>query len=201
MVLTDRIMAGLYPDFFSAIGTIYRTEGLRGFYLGWMPALVQKIPSYALTWMFFQQCKAAFVRLMSRAGTSLENLLLGSLAAAGACCIMIPIDTIKTRLVTQGTEKVYSGMTDCLQKVPFELFLVIYFFSLDLLSQLIHISSQMMREEGIWSLYRALTPRLLSVVPMIGIQFMVYELIKRLMLHQPPPVARKVRAGRAKKEW
>jgi len=117
MVLTDRIMAGLYPDFFSAIATIYRNEGVAGFYLGWMPALVQKIPSYALTWMFFQQCKVAFLRMMNRVGTSLENLLLGSLAAAGACCIMIPVDTIKTRLVTQGTVKIYSGMTDCLQKV------------------------------------------------------------------------------------
>ena len=25
--------------------------------MGWFPALVQKIPSYALTWMFFQQLK------------------------------------------------------------------------------------------------------------------------------------------------
>jgi len=57
-----------------------------------------------------------------------------------------------------------------------------------------------MKEEGVWSLYRALTPRLLSVVPMIGIQFMVYELIKRLMLHQPPPV-QKANASRVKKNW
>ena len=31
--------------------------GISGFYKGWFPALVQKIPSYALTWMFFQQIK------------------------------------------------------------------------------------------------------------------------------------------------
>lgn len=46
----------------------------------------------------------------------------------------------------------------------------------------------MLKEEGVWSLYRALTPRLMSVVPMIGIQFAVYELMKRILLHQPSPV-------------
>lgn len=35
-----------------------QTLGWSGFYIGWFPALVQKIPSYALTWMFFQQLKA-----------------------------------------------------------------------------------------------------------------------------------------------
>lgn len=54
---------------------------------------------------------------MLRAGTAMENLVLGSLAAAAACCVMIPVDTIKTRLVTQGKEKHYHGMIHCLQTV------------------------------------------------------------------------------------
>lgn len=35
------------------------------------------------------------------------------------------------------------------------------------------------REEGLWALYRALPPRMLSVVPMVGIQLTVYELVRR----------------------
>ena len=35
--------------------------GIGGFYRGWFPALVQKIPSYALTWMFFQQLKLVYL--------------------------------------------------------------------------------------------------------------------------------------------
>lgn len=56
---------------------------------------------------------------MERAGTTLENTLLGSAAAAAACCVMIPIDTIKTRIVMQPVdeEKYYTGMVDCFQKV------------------------------------------------------------------------------------
>ena len=46
MVLTDRLMAGVYPSFKTALVEIYRADGLNGFYRGWWPALAQKIPSY-----------------------------------------------------------------------------------------------------------------------------------------------------------
>eukprot|EP01035_Chromulina_nebulosa_P014308 gene14308-18947_t len=34
-----------------------------------------------------------FLVAMDRPGTTLENTLLGAIAAAGACCVMIPVDT------------------------------------------------------------------------------------------------------------
>jgi hypothetical protein len=43
--------------------------------------------------------------------------LLGSLAAAGACTVMIPADTIKTRIVTQGRNRIYKSMLHCLETV------------------------------------------------------------------------------------
>jgi solute carrier family 25 S-adenosylmethionine transporter 26 len=46
MVLTDRLMAGIYPNFPTALRSIMATEGVAGFYTGWWPALAQKIPSY-----------------------------------------------------------------------------------------------------------------------------------------------------------
>jgi hypothetical protein len=41
MVLTDRIMAGVYENFFTAVPSIATKEGIAGFYVGWFPALVQ----------------------------------------------------------------------------------------------------------------------------------------------------------------
>ena len=160
MVITDRIMAGVYDNFFLAVIAIAKAEGWRGFYRGWLPAIVQKIPSYALTWMFFQQLKLAFLAFKGRAGTSFENTLIGSFAAAGACSVMIPIDTIKTRIVTQphgpGIVPNYDGMADCFFKV--------------------------LSQEGVGAFYRALPPRLSAVMPMIGIQFSVYEFMKKVLL-------------------
>jgi hypothetical protein len=48
-------------------------------------------------------------------------------------------------------------------------------------------NKKILKDEGIFSLYKSLPPRLLSVVPMIGIQFGVYELMKRLLTNTPPP--------------
>lgn len=61
--------------------------------------------------------------------------------------IMIPLDTVKTRLVTQAVQ---SGVA------PYR----------GVLPTLVRIA----REEGLAPLYRSLMPRLASVVPMIGIQ-------------------------------
>ena len=46
MVLTDRLMAGIYPSLPSAVSNIIANDVIRGFYRGWWPSLAQKIPSY-----------------------------------------------------------------------------------------------------------------------------------------------------------
>jgi solute carrier family 25 S-adenosylmethionine transporter 26 len=98
---------------------------------------MQKIPSYGLTWMFFQQlkrvCKSIDARLrftlllrclqlhkrvLKRDISDFENVAIGCIASAAAVCVMIPVDTVKTRIVTQTTGTVrYSGMIDCFVKV------------------------------------------------------------------------------------
>jgi len=153
MVVTDRIMAGVYPDSRTALSQIFKLEGLRGFYKGWAPALAQKIPSYALTWMFFQQMKRIHSDIFHKPTNGEENFVLGALAAAASVCVMIPMDTVKTRLVIQDSASTYyKGMGHCFMRI--------------------------FKEEGLGAFYRSLGPRLMSVVPMIAIQFAVYEAIK-----------------------
>lgn len=117
----------------------------------------------ALTWTFFQQLKRIRNMMSDRPATNLENTIMGCMGSTVAVCIMIPMDTIKTRLVTQMSSKVvvgvaYKGIIDCAIRVA--------------------------KEEGIGAFYRGLPPRLISVVPMIGIQFGVYEAMKQVMLHR-----------------
>ncbi|CAM9271889.1 unnamed protein product [Choristocarpus tenellus] len=161
MVLINRIMAGVYPDIGTGIQSIVKESGLKGFYAGWWPGLVQKIPSYGLTWVFFQQFKDLHFKIMQRLPSNTENFWLGSAAAAGSVTVMIPMDSIKTRLVTQTavSSRQYTGIVDCFLR--------------------------MVREEGVGSLYNSLSPRLVSVVPMIGVQYFVYEFMKRLMAELP----------------
>eukprot|EP01031_Cornospumella_fuschlensis_P025059 gene25059-30267_t len=187
MVLTDRLMAGVYETFPEALRKIYRSEGVAGFYAGWWPALAQKIPSYALTYVFFQQLKHFYIENVlerrsanAKSSTTISpemNFVLGAVAAAASVTVMIPMDTIKTRLVVQtaqsigaaaagsklgsvvansiagaGAFKPYKGVADCFVRI--------------------------VQEEGVGALYKSLPPRLMSVVPMIAIQFGVYEGLK-----------------------
>ena len=162
MMLCDNIMAGNYPNIVAAAKGLARKGDL---YAGWWPGLAGKLPSYALTWTLFQQLKrlhqtAILAKQKNRVAKDWENSVMGCLASATAVCVMIPMDTVKTRLVTQAgrsSEKVYKGIIDCAIKT--------------------------FQQEGIGAFYRGLPPRLISVVPMIGIQFGVYEAMKKIM-HQ-----------------
>lgn len=160
MVLTDRLMGGVYPSFPVAVRRILQEDGLKGFYAGWWPALAQKIPSYGLTWMMFQDFKSRFQEHYGVKPTNRDNFILGALSAAGATAVMNPMDTVKTRLVTQAVDapSAYKGVADCFVRV--------------------------FREEGPRAFYRSLPPRLVSVVPMIAIQFGVYEFMKQRIIDQ-----------------
>ncbi|KAL7522239.1 hypothetical protein ACHAWX_006939 [Stephanocyclus meneghinianus] len=159
MMICDNIMAGTYPNLVAATTGLMKDRGVRGFYTGWWPGIAGKIPSYGLTWTLFEQIKRVRTKMFDRPATDIENSIMGCMASATTVCIMIPMDTVKTRLVTQLNYPdlvPYKGINDCFRRV--------------------------MQEEGIAAFYRGLTPRLLSVVPMIGIQFGVYEFTKKIML-------------------
>lgn len=159
MMICDNIMAGTYPNLISATRGLMKDKGVAGFYTGWWPGIAGKIPSYGLTWTLFEQNKRIHSSVFKRPAKDIENSIMGCLASATTVCIMIPMDTVKTRLVTQMNYPdmvAYKGINDCFRRV--------------------------LKEEGVGAFYRGLTPRLLSVVPMIGIQFGVYEFMKKFML-------------------
>jgi len=161
MMILDNIMAGTYPNLVKATVGLSKDRGVMGFYTGWWPGLAGKIPSYALTWTLFQQLKRVNLRILHRTPTDIENAAMGCLASATAVCVMIPMDTIKTRLVTQLNYPdliPYKGIVDCAIRIS--------------------------KEEGVRAFYRGLTPRLCSVVPMIGIQFGVYEFMKKVVVER-----------------
>jgi len=161
-MVNENIMAGAYPNFPRAVAGIASERGFKGFYTGWWPSQCSKIPSYGLTWVCFQRIKEAHSSLFDRPANDMENSAMGCLASGIVVCVMMPMDTIKTRLMTQALNPVpYQGMRDC--------------------------AVRMLSEEGMASFYRGLTPRLISVVPTVGIQFGVYEFMKRLCLESQQP--------------
>eukprot|EP00752_Nemacystus_decipiens_P016757 g14995.t1 len=159
IVIEDRIMTGMYSNLWSGVREISRTEGLRGFYTGWSANVSQKIPSYGLTWVFYQASKRLYKRVTGRAPTATESFALGAAAAGGAVCVMIPLDTVLTRVVTQ---RVQAGV------VPYK--------------GVVGTLSRIVQEEGLRSMYSSLPLKLISVVPAIGIQFGIYDYFRKQLL-------------------
>jgi len=91
MMITDNIMAGNYQNLPTAIKGLAQTYGIRGFYAGWWPGLVGKIPSYALTWTLYQRIKKIRDRISDHVATDFENSAMGCIASATTVCLMIPM--------------------------------------------------------------------------------------------------------------
>ena len=81
------------------------------------------------------------------------DALCGGLAGGFATGMTYPFDLIRTRLAAQPEPKVYRG--------------------------LLHAGTSIVEHEGARGLYRGLAPALIAVVPYMGIQFAVYEALKR----------------------
>eukprot|EP00804_Cyclotella_cryptica_P008911 CCRYP_012024-RB/>CCRYP_012024-RB protein AED:0.13 eAED:0.13 QI:298/1/1/1/1/0.75/4/433/304 len=123
MMICDNIMAGTYPNLVAATTGLMKDRGIRGFYSGWWPGIAGKIPSYGLTWTLFEQIKRVRTRMFDRPATDIENSIMGCMASATTVCIMIPMDTVKTRLVTQLNYPdlvPYKGINDCFRRVLLE---------------------------------------------------------------------------------
>ncbi|CAM9456039.1 unnamed protein product, partial [Scytosiphon promiscuus] len=161
IVIEDRIMTGMYPNLISGVRELSRTEGLRGFYTGWSANLSQKIPSYGLTWVFYQASKRLYKRVTHRAPTATESFALGAAAAGGAVCVVLPLDAVLTRVVTQRAQVGF---------VPYK--------------GVVRTLSRIVKEEGLGSMYNALPAKLVSVVPAIGIQFGIYDYFRKQLIRR-----------------
>lgn len=130
--------------------------GIRSYYHGGWAHIGGKVPAYAISWSCFQQLKRTHQNILHRDATNKENMLMGSIASSVSVCIMIPYETVKTRLVTQvsGSATVpYHGISDGLKRI--------------------------VQDEGPTALFSGLKPRLVSVVPMLAIQMAMYEFCKK----------------------
>lgn len=87
------------------------------------------------------------------------TITCGAFSGILASLVTFPMDTIRRRMQVQNLH-----ITDVSKRLD----------SYQLMENLIH-------KEGLWALYRGLTPELLKVVPMVGTMFFVYEEAKQFL--------------------
>mmetsp|Transcript_23652 Transcript_23652/g.39032 ORF Transcript_23652/g.39032 Transcript_23652/m.39032 type:complete len:314 (-) Transcript_23652:88-1029(-) len=145
-VIKQRLVTGIYPDFFSAVTTIYSAEGVAGFYTAWLPTVWRNVPFVVVTFTAFGELKR---RRLNACGSLsvVDNLKIGVSAALFAGVLTQPIDVVKTRLMTQAAsgQLPYKGIVDCVRS--------------------------MVATEGPGSLYSGLLQRSLYMGPLWALQF------------------------------
>jgi len=153
----------IYKNMTNAILTIYKNEGVKGFYRGISPTLVQIGPYVGAQFGFFVAFKDLVAyelqdSPLAQRPKALNSLIAGAMAGLCAKTLIYPFDLCKKRLQIQGfqharasfgTFQTYSGLIDCFTTIR--------------------------RKEGLTGFYKGLTPSILKAIAVTALQFTLYE--------------------------
>ncbi|KAF5802360.1 putative mitochondrial carrier domain protein [Helianthus annuus] len=152
-----------YNGMWHALGTICRDEGVFGLYKGLGATLLGVGPSIAISFSVYETLRSYWKSHRPNDSTVMVSLTCGSLSGIASSTATFPLDLVRRRKQLEGVggrARVYNS---------------------GLLGTLGHI----MRTEGLRGLYRGILPEYYKVVPGVGIVFMTYETLKKL-LSKPP---------------
>ncbi|KAK1442269.1 mitochondrial carrier domain containing protein [Babesia gibsoni] len=147
---------------------ILKTEGIRGFFKGFLPTVCTGVPYVALQMTFFDIYKRKLMaamdydkELLSIKQVAFTSSLAGSAAGFTALTIVFPGDTVRKRMINNAisSEKLlYTSARHCVK----------------------HIA----KNEGLAAFYYGIFPSLLKSLPSGALQFLMYEMLKHLVNRQ-----------------
>lgn len=158
----------VYTNLRGAVGDIARDEGVRGFFRGLAPALIQIAPYMGAFFAFYEGLKPAAGQLAGEVGQSLGagDAAAGVVAAVAAKTFVFPLDLVRKRIQVQGPTRsryvhknipAYDGsVTRTLRTI--------------------------LRTEGVRGLYRGLTVSLMKAAPANAITMWTYERVLHLLI-------------------
>lgn len=155
MLSTGSQTPGAYPSSVSGAATIFRTEGVAGFYRGLVPSLFG-VSHGALQFMAYEQLKVHRFRTRTKSpgseGSGLGNVdlfAISSLSKIFAGSITYPYQVVRSRLQTYDAHLVYRGAGDAVR--------------------------QILGREGMAGFWKGFGPNLVRVLPSTWVTFLVYE--------------------------
>ena len=173
-ILKQRLVTNIYPDFGTAVSTIWKSEGLKGFYVGWAPTVARNLPYVVITFTTFNHWKTQElkkreqeqVQVQKGGNTKTQSASPGSLdlktslrfgmgAALIGCLATQPLDVVKTRMMTQAASNLppYSSALSCVKDI--------------------------VNNEGFKAFLAGLPPRVAYISPLWGMQFLLNEKFTR----------------------
>lgn len=154
-----------FPGFKSTVASIFKNEGIKGFYRGLVPTMIGYLPTWTIYFTVYEKTKQIYPKLNEEyLNVKYEsfNHFCSALTAGLASSIAVnPVWVVKTRLMIQTNDRqqfpdrtYYNGTMDAFRK--------------------------MYREEGIRVFYSGLVPSVFGLIH-VGIHFPVYEKLKKVL--------------------
>lgn len=136
---------------------LYKEGGIRSIYRGTGATLLRDIPASGMYFMTYEYLQ----RILTPAGQDRGDMSIGRTIFAGGMAgicnwaVAIPADVLKSRFQTAPAGKYPNGIRD--------------------------VAREILREEGIMSLYKGFTPIMLRAFPANGACFLGYEVTLKLL--------------------
>ncbi|XP_027338551.1 mitochondrial substrate carrier family protein E [Abrus precatorius] len=153
-------MYGYYTGMFHAGSSIWKTQGLKGIYAGYLSTLARDVPFAGLMVMFYEALKDVTEYGKQRwipspnwhVNNTFEGLVLGGLAGGLSAYLTTPLDVVKTRLQVQGSTLRYTGWLDAICNI--------------------------WATEGVKGMFRGSIPRITWYIPASALTFMAVEFLR-----------------------
>ncbi|GJQ11107.1 hypothetical protein GpartN1_g2898.t1 [Galdieria partita] len=151
--IKQRLQAGLDPSTSKAISHIFQTQGLKGFYRGYIAQVSRDIPYAIVLFLTYENAKLLFSN--KRRMKARDNLIRGALAGGVASFLTTPLDVVKTRIMTHSGDVAVSSFRFWLGTVH-----------------------RLVREEGWRSLWRGAGPRVSYKICSSALFFVCFEFLR-----------------------
>ncbi|CAH8532706.1 unnamed protein product [Schistosoma turkestanicum] len=147
-----------YTGLLQAFIRIYKEEGVYGLWKGHVPAQFLSVTFCGAQFGSFYAIENLLVNQINLSSSSawVHDLIAGSVTGVIASTLSEPLDVMRTRLIAQGKNQIYSG----------------FLFGM----------CRLLHEEGLLGFWRGLGPCLISVVPQTTVYFTTYEQLKRSLV-------------------
>jgi len=167
-LIKQRLQVGQISSVSSGIRSIWNNEGILGFFAGYSAVCLRDVPYTMLELGIYDNLKSLYLNLKhkrrrpnSESGerqgiTQMDEIVAAAITGGIAGYLTSPLDNIKTKLMLQATDaQMYSGFMDC--------------------------ARQMIRANGVASLFQGAAARVAWLVPFTAIYLPVYEIMKRTL--------------------
>ncbi|KAK3087277.1 hypothetical protein FSP39_003967 [Pinctada imbricata] len=139
---------GQYSGIIDCAKKVYRTEGARVFYRGYVPNILGIIPYAGIDLAIYETIKRTYMKKYENKDPGIMVLLAcGTISSTCGQLASYPLALIRTKLQAQGSKP--DSMTGLFKKI--------------------------VKQDGVLGLYRGIVPNFMKVIPAVGISYVVYE--------------------------